>query len=79
MVLNTVNGHSKKKGKKAKNVTLVAGTLQTLSNIFFLLISMTLTHIFFNTSVRHLWQLKTAVFLHWYLTRALLLTQSKSD
>jgi hypothetical protein len=33
-------GHSKKKEKKAKNVALVAGKQQTLSNIFFLSISM---------------------------------------
>jgi len=32
---------------------------------------------FFNTSViRHLWQLKTIVFLHWCLIRALLFTKS---
>jgi hypothetical protein len=34
---------ARKKEKKAKNVVLVAGTKQTLSNLFFLLISMVLT------------------------------------
>jgi hypothetical protein len=41
--ISTVNGHSKKKRKKAKNVALVAGTQQTLSNIFFLSISMVIS------------------------------------
>jgi hypothetical protein len=36
---------AKKKENKAKNVVLVAGTQQTLSNLYFLSISMTSTHV----------------------------------
>jgi len=34
-LISTVNGHSKKKRKKAKNVALVAGTIKNIKQCFF--------------------------------------------
>jgi hypothetical protein len=56
---STVKGHSKKKRNKAKNMALVAGTLQTLSNLFFLLISQEIIDILADKTVVLLSSVKT--------------------